>query len=88
MGKLKTPFWKDAAAHYLTRINRWRPLEYTEVRDGDAALRDCLAQMIADTELREKIARHNAENLPPQNWDMIAEATLAEYGRARCAQGL
>ena len=38
MGKLKTPFWKDAAAHYLTRINRWRPLEYTEVRDGDAAL--------------------------------------------------
>ena len=38
VGKLKTPFWKDAAAHYLTRINRWRPLEYTEVRDGDAAL--------------------------------------------------
>lgn len=23
----------------------------------------------------EKIARHNAENLPPQNWDTIAEAT-------------
>lgn len=38
MGKLKTPFWKDAAAHYLTRIKRWRHLEYTEVRDGDAAL--------------------------------------------------
>ena len=38
MGKLKTPFWKDAAAHYLTRIKRWRHLEYTETRDGDAAL--------------------------------------------------
>ncbi len=38
VGKLKTPFWKDAAAHYLTRIKRWRHLEYTEVRDGDAAL--------------------------------------------------
>ncbi len=35
---MKTPFWKDAAAHYLTRIKRWRHLEYTEVRDGDAAL--------------------------------------------------
>ena len=51
--------------------------------DGDTALRDCLARMIGDMALREKIARHNAENLPPQNWDMIAEATLAEYGRAR-----
>jgi len=38
VGKLKTPFWKDAAAHYLTRIKRWRHLEYTETRDGDAAL--------------------------------------------------
>ncbi len=56
--------------------------------DGDAALRDCLARMIADTQTREKIARHNAENLPPQNWDTIAQATLAEYQRARRAQGL
>lgn len=38
VGRLKTPFWKDAAAHYLARITRWRCLECTEVRDGDAAL--------------------------------------------------
>ena len=38
VGRLKTPFWKDAAAHYITRITRWRRLEYTEVRDGDAQL--------------------------------------------------
>ena len=38
VGRLKTPFWKDAAAHYLTRITRWRRLQCTEVRDGDAAL--------------------------------------------------
>lgn len=38
VGKLKTPFWKDAAAHYATRISRWRRLEASEVRDGDAAL--------------------------------------------------
>ena len=38
MGKLKTPFWKDAAAHYTTRINRWRRFDLTEVRDGDSAL--------------------------------------------------
>ena len=38
VGRLKTPFWKDAAAHYLARITRWRRLECTEVRDGDAAL--------------------------------------------------
>ena len=38
VGRLKTPFWKDAAAHYLARITRWRRLECTEVRAGDAAL--------------------------------------------------
>lgn len=38
VGRLKTPFWKDAAAHYLARITRWRRLECTEVRDGDASL--------------------------------------------------
>ena len=38
MGKIKTPFWKDAAAHYAGRIARWRPLDQTDVRDGDAAL--------------------------------------------------
>ena len=38
VGRLKVPFWKDAAAHYLARIMRWRRLECTEVRDGDAAL--------------------------------------------------
>ena len=38
MGKIKTPFWKDAATHYAGRIARWRPLEQTDVRDGDAAL--------------------------------------------------
>ncbi len=38
VGRLKTVFWKDAAAHYATRIARWRRLECAEVRDGDAAL--------------------------------------------------
>lgn len=38
VGRLKTPFWKDAAAHYHTRLSRWRRLECAEVRDGDAAL--------------------------------------------------
>ena len=38
VGKLKVPFWKDAAAHYSQRINRWRRLECVEVRDGDPAL--------------------------------------------------
>lgn len=38
VGRLKVPFWKDAAAHYLARIKRWRRLDCTEVRDGDATL--------------------------------------------------
>ena len=38
MGKVKTPFWREAAAHYAERLGRWRRVELTEVRDGDAAL--------------------------------------------------
>ena len=38
MGKVKTPFWREAAAHYAERLGRWRRVELIEVRDGDAAL--------------------------------------------------
>ncbi|MEG6506647.1 23S rRNA (pseudouridine(1915)-N(3))-methyltransferase RlmH [Nitratidesulfovibrio sp. 1201_IL3209] len=38
VGKLKTPFWQQAAAHYMERLRHtWRVTE-TLVRDGDAAL--------------------------------------------------
>lgn len=38
VGRLKTPFWREAAAHYAERLGRWRRVELVEVRDGDAAL--------------------------------------------------
>ena len=38
VGQLKTPHWKDAAAHYLERLRRWRQVRETLVKDGDAAL--------------------------------------------------
>ena len=38
VGKLKTPFWREAAAHYAQRLGRWRRVELVEVRDGEAAL--------------------------------------------------
>lgn len=38
VGKVKTPFWREAAAHYTQRLGRWRRVELVEVRDGDAAL--------------------------------------------------
>lgn len=38
VGKLKTVFWKEAANHYLERIDRMRPIAVDEIRDGKAAL--------------------------------------------------
>lgn len=38
VGRLKSPFWKDAAAHYAERLARWRALTVIEVKDGDSAL--------------------------------------------------
>lgn len=38
VGQLKTPHWKQAAAHYMERLRRWRDMRETLVKDGDAAL--------------------------------------------------
>ena len=38
IGRLRTPFWKEAADHYRTRILRWRNLTETYLRDTDPAL--------------------------------------------------
>lgn len=37
VGRLRTPHWKAAAAHYLSRLSRWRAVEETCVRDADPA---------------------------------------------------
>lgn len=38
VGRLRTAFWQQAAAHYLERLHRWRKITETYVKDGDAAL--------------------------------------------------
>lgn len=35
---MKTPFWKDAASHYIQRIGRMRRIDCREVRDGNPSL--------------------------------------------------
>lgn len=38
VGKLKTPFWQEAASHYHTRLSRSHQVESIVIRDSDAAL--------------------------------------------------
>lgn len=38
VGKLKTPCWQDAAAHYCARLKHWRAVEISLLKDADAAL--------------------------------------------------
>ncbi len=38
VGRIRTPFWKDAVEHYRTRLVRWRRLVETCIRDADPAL--------------------------------------------------
>ena len=69
VGKLKVPFWKDAAAHYSQRINRWRRLECVEVRDGDPAL--------PQAQRNELEGRRLLEALGPQDVPLVLDE-LAE----------
>lgn len=38
VGRLRTPHWVAAAAHYLERLNHWRTVQVQLVKDGDASL--------------------------------------------------
>lgn len=37
-GRLKTPFWKAAAEHYVERLVRWRAFTESIIKDGDPSL--------------------------------------------------
>ena len=36
VGRLKTPFWKAAAEHYVERLVRWRAFTESIIKDGNA----------------------------------------------------
>ncbi|MBD5608583.1 MAG: 23S rRNA (pseudouridine(1915)-N(3))-methyltransferase RlmH [Desulfovibrio sp.] len=38
VGKLKTAWWKEASAHYLSMLRKWRDIRLLETRDGDSSL--------------------------------------------------
>lgn len=38
VGKPKATHWRDASAHYLERLGRWRTVTETVIRDADPAL--------------------------------------------------
>ena len=38
VGRLKTPFWKAAAEHYVERLVRWRAFTESIIKDGDPSL--------------------------------------------------
>ena len=38
VGRPRAVFWRDAAAHYLERLGRWRRVTETVIRDADSAL--------------------------------------------------
>ena len=38
VGRPRVSFWREAAAHYMERLSRWRSVTESVVRDGDPAL--------------------------------------------------
>lgn len=38
VGRLKTPFWKSAAEHYISRLQHWRNITETCVKDAGSSL--------------------------------------------------
>ncbi len=38
VGKIRLPFWRDAAAYYLDKLSHWRKISETVIRDAPAQL--------------------------------------------------
>lgn len=38
VGRIKTPFWQDAAEHYRSRLARGHQIEHSVIKDADASL--------------------------------------------------
>lgn len=77
VGKLKTPFWKDAAAHYLTRITRWRRLECTEAKDGDAALAPAQRNALEGRRILEALAPQDLPLVLDERGERLTSPQLA-----------
>lgn len=60
VGRLKTSFWREAAAQYQQRLGRWRQVEVVEVRDGDASLAPGQRALQEGRRLVEALAREAA----------------------------
>ena len=77
VGKLKTPFWREAAAHYRERLGRWRRVELVEVRDGDAALSPRARSAQEGRRLLEVLAREAAPIALDEGGEMLDSPGLA-----------
>ena len=77
VGRLKTPFWREAAAHYQGRLGRWRRVEVTEVRDGDAALPPARRSAQEGRRLLEALSRENAAVALDETGEALDSAGLA-----------
>lgn len=77
VGRLKTPFWREAAAHYRERLGRWRRVDLVEVRDGDAALAPAARSAQEGRRLLEALAREAAPLALDEGGEMLDSPGLA-----------
>lgn len=77
VGKLKTPFWREAAEHYRERLGRWRRVEVVEVRDGDAALAPAARSAQEGRRLLEALSREAAPVALDEGGEMLDSPGLA-----------
>ena len=59
VGKLKEKHSRDAAAEYLTRVNRYVPCEIVEVKDGSSEGEEARIVALEGQRLRETAPREN-----------------------------
>lgn len=88
VGKLKTPFWREAAAEYQERLGRFRRVEILEVRDGDAALTPAARSAQEGRRLIESLGSRTAAVALEESGEALDSPGLAALLRRFDAQAL
>jgi 23S rRNA (pseudouridine1915-N3)-methyltransferase len=75
VGKLKKPFWKDAAAHYESRLERWRHLESIQVREADGPPRT--RNRLESQRILERLSPRDIPLVLDERGERVSSAGLA-----------
>ena len=87
VGRLKTPYWKEAAAHYAKRLSHSLRLEEAIVRDADPALPLAERKVREGSMILKQLSPGNTLICLDEGGKSLDSRSFADFLQRLCASG-